>query len=62
MQGCILFVCCFVRYFMMVVGLYATVSEEKSFLLVANVSERLIVRVSVTELLHNTQLKYSNKM
>lgn len=34
------------RYFMMVVGLYATVSEEKSFLLVANVSERLIVRAS----------------
>ncbi|XP_056604787.1 myelin regulatory factor-like protein isoform X2 [Triplophysa dalaica] len=35
-----------IKYFMMVVGLYATVSEEKSFLLVANVSERLIVRAS----------------
>nr|XP_055046965.1 myelin regulatory factor-like protein isoform X2 [Misgurnus anguillicaudatus] len=34
------------RYFMMVVALYATVKEEKSFLLVASVSERLIVRAS----------------
>ncbi|XP_050963242.1 myelin regulatory factor-like protein isoform X2 [Labeo rohita] len=33
------------RYFKMVVGLYATV-KEKSFLLVANVSERIIVRAS----------------
>ncbi|XP_067247368.1 myelin regulatory factor-like protein [Chanodichthys erythropterus] len=33
------------RYFMMVVGLYATVKED-SFLLVANVSERIIVRAS----------------
>lgn len=35
----------FHRYFKMVVGLYATVKEER-FLLVANVSERIIVRVS----------------
>ncbi|KTF93714.1 hypothetical protein cypCar_00029184, partial [Cyprinus carpio] len=34
-----------VRYFKMVVGLYATVKEER-FLLVANVSERIIVRAS----------------
>ncbi|KAG7320131.1 hypothetical protein KOW79_015984 [Hemibagrus wyckioides] len=33
------------RYFLMVVGLYATV-KEKSYLLVANVSERIIVRAS----------------
>uniref|UniRef100_A0A8C1ZYE5 Myelin regulatory factor n=1 Tax=Cyprinus carpio TaxID=7962 RepID=A0A8C1ZYE5_CYPCA len=33
------------RYFKMVVGLYATVKEER-FLLVANVSERIIVRAS----------------
>ncbi|XP_051544659.1 myelin regulatory factor-like protein isoform X2 [Myxocyprinus asiaticus] len=33
------------RYFLMVVGLYATVKEEH-FLLVANVSERIIVRAS----------------
>ncbi|KAM9468379.1 myelin regulatory factor-like protein isoform 2-T2 [Clarias gariepinus] len=33
------------RYFLMVVGLFATV-KEKSYLLVANVSERIIVRAS----------------
>ncbi|KAK3518202.1 hypothetical protein QTP70_033895, partial [Hemibagrus guttatus] len=33
------------RYFLMVVGLYATV-KDKSYLLVANVSERIIVRAS----------------
>ncbi|XP_017350307.1 myelin regulatory factor-like protein isoform X1 [Ictalurus punctatus] len=33
------------RYFLLVVGLYATV-KEKSYLLVANVSERIIVRAS----------------
>ncbi|XP_060745134.1 myelin regulatory factor-like protein isoform X1 [Tachysurus vachellii] len=33
------------RYFLMVVGLYATV-KEKSYVLVANVSERIIVRAS----------------
>ncbi|XP_036432945.1 myelin regulatory factor-like protein isoform X2 [Colossoma macropomum] len=33
------------RYFLMVVGLYVTV-KEKSYLLVANISERIIVRAS----------------
>uniref|UniRef100_A0A4W4H381 Myelin regulatory factor like n=1 Tax=Electrophorus electricus TaxID=8005 RepID=A0A4W4H381_ELEEL len=33
------------RYFLMVVGLYATVKEQ-SYLLVANISERIIVRAS----------------
>nr|XP_002667695.3 myelin regulatory factor-like protein [Danio rerio] len=40
------------RYFMMVVGLYATVKDE-SFLLVANVSERIIVRASNPGLFEN---------
>lgn len=37
--------CVIGRYFMMVVGLYATVGEQ-SYLLVALVSEKIIVRVT----------------
>ncbi len=40
----------FTRYFQMVVGLYAAVGGEETFLLTALVSERVIVRVTTLTL------------
>lgn len=41
---------CVFRYFQMVVGLYAAVAGEETFLLTALVSERIIVRVTTIKM------------